>query len=161
MSDIVDRLARAIAKYSSMRGDQLIGTNEALLREAHDEIARLRSATRAEVGDKESVSDCPICGGDGKLTTTPGQYGPCGICAGTGKIMPYTAEPMLLDCLYGKLTTFDAICGYVSKLELALVEIAKGEGAFSRDPLKHAENTIESMKRLASEAISPLGDTKP
>lgn len=36
----------------------------------------------------------------------------------------------------------------------ALEEIAKGEGAYSRDPLKHAENTIESMKEIARSAIA-------
>lgn len=35
----------------------------------------------------------------------------------------------------------------------ALKEIAKGEGAYSRDPLTHAGNTITSMKNIATEAI--------
>lgn len=35
----------------------------------------------------------------------------------------------------------------------ALKEIAKGEGAFSRDPLKHASNTIENMIGIAEKAI--------
>ena len=35
----------------------------------------------------------------------------------------------------------------------ALREIAKGEGAFSRDPLIHAGNTIDSMKSIAKTAI--------
>jgi hypothetical protein len=35
----------------------------------------------------------------------------------------------------------------------ALQEIAKGEGAFNRDPLKHAENTIENMKTIARKAL--------
>ena len=36
----------------------------------------------------------------------------------------------------------------------ALEEIAKGEGAFSRDPLTHAENTIEAMQSIARAAIT-------
>ena len=36
----------------------------------------------------------------------------------------------------------------------ALAEIAKGEGAFSRDPLTHAGNTIDNMKRLATAALA-------
>jgi hypothetical protein len=36
----------------------------------------------------------------------------------------------------------------------ALEMIAKGEGAFNRDPLKHAANCIESMKALAREALA-------
>ena len=35
----------------------------------------------------------------------------------------------------------------------ALTEIAKREGAYSRDPLKHAENTIDHMAALAEVAI--------
>jgi hypothetical protein len=35
----------------------------------------------------------------------------------------------------------------------ALREIARGEGRFSRDPLEHASNTIEDMKRLATDAL--------
>ena len=36
----------------------------------------------------------------------------------------------------------------------ALMEIAKGEGAFSRDPLTFANNTIENMKEIANTAIA-------
>ena len=36
----------------------------------------------------------------------------------------------------------------------ALVEIAKGEGRFSCDPLEHASNTIDDMKALALAAIA-------
>lgn len=36
----------------------------------------------------------------------------------------------------------------------ALREIAMGKGAFDRDVLVHAENTIENMKSIAREAIS-------
>ena len=35
----------------------------------------------------------------------------------------------------------------------ALQEIAKGEGAFSRDPLEHCYNTVDSMKSIARAAI--------
>ena len=41
-------------------------------------------------------------------------------------------------------------------LRAALAEIAKGEGEFSRNPLQHAENTIESMKLLAREALGDM-----
>lgn len=46
-------------------------------------------------------------------------------------------------------------CRYAKKLEVALQEIAKGEGAFSRDPLEHAKNTIENMKAIALGALGP------
>ena len=38
----------------------------------------------------------------------------------------------------------------------ALKQIAKGEGRFSRDPLKHAENTIDDMKELADGALDAI-----
>ena len=38
----------------------------------------------------------------------------------------------------------------------ALKEIAKGEGAFSLDPLTFAENTIENMKEIAQAAIAKV-----
>jgi len=42
----------------------------------------------------------------------------------------------------------------VRELEEALREIAKGEGPFSRDHLKHAANCIESMKNIAITALA-------
>jgi len=47
--------------------------------------------------------------------------------------------------------------GSVAEMVEALREIAKGEGAFSRDPLKHAENCIESMKAIAGAALAKAG----
>ncbi len=43
------------------------------------------------------------------------------------------------------------------KLREALIQIAKGEGRFSRDPLTHASNTIEDMKALADTALLEKG----
>jgi hypothetical protein len=42
----------------------------------------------------------------------------------------------------------------------ALTEIAKGAGPFNRDPLIHAENTIEHMKETALECITKLTGEK-
>ena len=50
-----------------------------------------------------------------------------------------------------------------SKLEAvrkALEEISKGMGAYSRDPLKHCENTVNNIKGLAQEALKLLEETK-
>jgi len=44
-------------------------------------------------------------------------------------------------------------------LEAALREIAKGAGPFSRDPLTHAFNCIESMKAIAVEALGNVSDS--
>lgn len=41
------------------------------------------------------------------------------------------------------------------ELEEALTEIAKGEGAYDMDKLKHASNTIENMKAIANKMINP------
>jgi len=42
----------------------------------------------------------------------------------------------------------------IARLEIALVKIAKGEGAFSRDELTHARNTVENMKDIAAAEIT-------
>jgi hypothetical protein len=43
----------------------------------------------------------------------------------------------------------------------ALEEIAKGESAYSRDPLTHATNVIESMKAIAEAAIARAKGSAP
>ena len=45
------------------------------------------------------------------------------------------------------------------RLRKALEEIAKGEGRFSRDPLTHANNTVQDMKAIALAALNP--EAKP
>ena len=42
----------------------------------------------------------------------------------------------------------------------ALLEIAKGEGAFSLDPLTFANNTIENMIEIANTAIEKVRTAK-
>lgn len=44
-----------------------------------------------------------------------------------------------------------------SALLEALKQIAKGEGAFSRDQLTHANNTIQDMKAIAESALTLAG----
>ena len=43
----------------------------------------------------------------------------------------------------------------------ALGQIAKGEGAFSMDPLTHAENTIANMIEIANEALAKAKPVNP
>lgn len=52
-----------------------------------------------------------------------------------------------------KIKEIEAMAAENERLKTALLEIAKGEGAFSLDPLTHAQNCIEDMKRIAHEAI--------
>ena len=49
-----------------------------------------------------------------------------------------------------------------NKYELyeALKEIRKGEGAFSRDHLTHAQNTIANMRDIAIEALAKIEGVK-
>lgn len=42
------------------------------------------------------------------------------------------------------------------QLKKLLEEITEGKGPYSRDPLEHAENCIENMKKLAREALQVL-----
>ena len=55
---------------------------------------------------------------------------------------------------FDDLQTFIKVCASEVALLEALEEIAKGEGRFSADPLKHAENTIQDMKSIADNAIA-------
>ena len=43
----------------------------------------------------------------------------------------------------------------------ALKEIAKGEGRYDMDQLKHASNTIEDMVHLANNALATLTQMEP
>lgn len=51
-------------------------------------------------------------------------------------------------------TDYSALEAEVAGLRAALAEIAKGEGAFNRDPLNHAKNVIENMMTLAAAALA-------
>ena len=54
-----------------------------------------------------------------------------------------------------KLTRFAKSAGdEIERLRAALTEVSKGEGAFSRDPLTHASNTVDSMKQIALDALA-------
>ena len=44
--------------------------------------------------------------------------------------------------------------GEIDRLRAALTEISKGEGAFSRLPIEHAQNCIENMKQIALDALN-------
>jgi len=48
----------------------------------------------------------------------------------------------------------------INEVLTILEEAAKGEGAFNRDPIVHAENTIDNMKALIGEAIAKLKEIK-
>jgi len=48
----------------------------------------------------------------------------------------------------------------VEGVETILQEIIRGEGAFSRDPLTHAENTIKNMTELAKKAVGIITSNK-
>ncbi len=51
----------------------------------------------------------------------------------------------------------DCDCGHtIEKLLTAMEEITQRKGAYSRDPLTHAENTIDSMERIARAAIEEV-----
>ena len=50
-------------------------------------------------------------------------------------------------CMRNFATSHDALVA-------ALETITKGEGAYSRDPLTHASNTIDAMKATAAAALA-------
>lgn len=42
----------------------------------------------------------------------------------------------------------------------ALTTISNGEGRYSRDPLEHASNTIDDMKKIAVDALDEMKTSK-
>ncbi len=42
---------------------------------------------------------------------------------------------------------------HIDKMEDALKEIAKGDGKYDLEPLKHAGNCIDNMKEIAEQAL--------
>ena len=54
------------------------------------------------------------------------------------------------DMVYELCVAYDSKISYLAD---ALEEIAKGEGAFSRDRLEHATNVIENAIDIAIEAL--------
>jgi len=61
------------------------------------------------------------------------------------------------EAVYNAIVEYADKNAEIARLLAALSEIEKGEGAFSRDPLTHASNTIENMKRIAREAREKIG----
>jgi hypothetical protein len=57
----------------------------------------------------------------------------------------------LKECVLA--SDYDALAVRCRKYEEALLQIAKGEGTFSRDNYQFACNVIEESKRLATEAL--------
>ncbi len=58
------------------------------------------------------------------------------------------------DFIVKACNSYDQDQATISALVGALEEITKGEGAFNRDPLTHAGNTIGSMKAIANAAVA-------
>jgi hypothetical protein len=61
------------------------------------------------------------------------------------------------DCPLSRPHPGAALLARLKRCEEALRAIAKGEGAFSRDPLTHATNTIENLKAIAADALAGKG----
>ncbi len=49
-----------------------------------------------------------------------------------------------------------APCSRCARLREALLEISKGRGSFSIDPLTHATNAVNEMKQLAIDALATV-----
>lgn len=52
--------------------------------------------------------------------------------------------------------TLEQVESILGGCRLTLDRISKGEGRFSRDPLRHAENTIDDMKSLAINGLKSI-----
>lgn len=69
-----------------------------------------------------TISQCPSCDGDGKLTTTPGQHGPCWRCGGSGRVMAYSET---LEQFAGRMKKVEA---FVTDCQIPPVGPAAGTG---------------------------------
>jgi len=67
-------------------------------------------STTADMVPLGTISQCPSCGGDGKLTTTPGQFGPCWRCGGYGRVMAYRETDEQFKARMEKVRAFTAGC---------------------------------------------------
>ena len=74
-------------------------------------------------------------------------------CDVYGWVYVNDADP---DYFYRRLPACLAAEEAYKRLKEALHEIAKGRGAYSHDPLSHAENCIEEMKGIAKAALAPF-----
>lgn len=95
---------------------------------------------------------CPFCGAIGReIVTTSGnekiEY-KCGVREPTRRRSP--------KCYETELTRKDELLMAVGE---GLKEIAIGRGAFNRDPLIHAGNTIDSMKDIARMLLTKMEKT--
>ena len=73
----------------------------------------------------------------------------------TGEIHFSSGGPRCLQCEIHDLKQIN------ENLLEALEEILLGSGPFSRDPLQHASNCIESMKDIATKAIAAAEGGEP
>lgn len=65
----------------------------------------------------------------------------------------YQDEAKLAEWV-AQITGCDRLLESRDRLLAVLKEIERGEGAYSRDPLTHAENCIESMKAIARAVLA-------
>ncbi len=62
--------------------------------------------------------------------------------------------PELCKALGWQGGTIHQVLAQVRRMDAALREITRGAGPYNRDPLVHADNCIESMKKIATETLA-------
>lgn len=117
-----------------------------------EEIARVRTSAASETPQK-IVSDLAYA--EGFLSEAAQDFGPkwVEIHAKVKAALDHVSAPSAIG-----QRDFEDERRRNQTLVLALTEIMKGEGPFSRDPLTHATSTIESMKKLATDALYATGN---
>ena len=143
-------------KAEALRKRNMIGSWGVLMDKGADEIERLK----AEVEHPES-STCPILIQAAEMKAeverleSKNQQLSVALsfmnCAIDPALSDETDDWELTDVRWR--IRVDELHADIERLRRALVEIAKGEGAFSRDPLEHAGNCIDNMKQIAEAAL--------
>ena len=72
----------------------------------------------------------------------------------------YARPEPCVDGDYVSWDDYEYVAAENMVVKKALQEISIGSGAFSRDPLEHAENCIDNMKEIAAEALRVIEGTQ-
>jgi hypothetical protein len=131
--------------------------------------------------------DCETCGGSGEVSEfnegidPDDRWKPCPTCGGRPSFVVVDAKAWDAfvealrenwsylpgdadsECEAAALRIASALLPGVRDIDLGAIrqrleQICRGEGAFNRDPLIHAENTIDAMKEEARAALALIAD---
>lgn len=133
--------ARALAVLTGLRdlrGRYVLGQAKyadlgEFIDQHHNEIEEALEAVTSSSDERVplgTISQCPSCDGDGKLTTTPGQLVQCWRCSGSGRVMAYCETEEQFKARMGVVERFkSALAASEPALKAKLKPFEDGEAA--------------------------------